>query len=585
MRRSRRRAATDAPSRPAGEALASRPFEASSQTGSPPAGHPLDRYLAQRKALVATATAALVIQRSKFTGHQSSGTKETPNAILEKELGKDQLFRLKAVPRGTQEETGSEDEEEQTGLWVHPQSLPRKQVDRAEKVSATLEGERRTPGTRKSAAMQTEIGSLGEQERALLGRSPEKSYEGGHLIGDQFLGEDSYKEWNLAPQARKLNNPYYKEVEGMLATGLVDKKTARPNVDIPIQATVEVTYTEDPYDVTIKELVDRKVITPQAAKGKDENKKITFPRFVPAQWTLDARFDEKYADQYQFPDKTLTEKMGKMTTNKPPLKRVPSQESLTIPSDLKSIDSGKFVLGGGKALTLKAFQHFPHPENQAKGTKLELGKLMAPPRLKTRFEKPMNVLNLGEDENSFLDSLGSLDEVENDSSGWAAAGYYITEAARKKRPASKIDLLAKAEDVFRAENKSIFVNGTVLFPKELRNKMKEILLYDSFIKGTLEDVALAEQYEDVEYIGYAEDVDEEEDSVFSQEEDVQEEPPKTEGTRVEKRKLDKLLATVPEEEIEDMEKKKQKVETPLELETGPQSGGDQTTLNATIDVD
>lgn len=575
MKRSARRSRPGTPPRPAGEALAGRPFEPGAQTTPAPAGHPLDRYLAQRKTLAATPAAPLVIQRSKINSHQSSGAKDTPNAILEKEFGKDQLFRLKALPRGTKEELVSEEEDEQTGLWVHPLAIARKQVDRAEKVSATLEGDRRTPGTRKSAAMQTEIGSLGEQERAILGRSPEKSYEGGHLIGDQFLGEDSYEEWNLAPQARKLNNPYYKEVEGMLATGLVDKKTAKPDVDIPIQATVEVTYAEDPYDVTIKELVDRKVITPEAAKGKDENKKITFPRFVPSQWTLDASFDEKYADRYQFPDKTLTEKMGKMTINKPPLKRVPSQESLTIPSDLKSIENDKFVLGGGKTLILQAYQHFPHPENEAKGTKLDLGKLMAPPRLKTRFEKPMNVLKLGKDEDSFLDSLSLLDERERDPTGWAAAGYYISMAAKKAN--SKLDIMTKAEALYIKENLKFVKGGSAKVPEELRGKLREILLYDAYIKATPEDVKLAQKYEDVEYIGYSEDEEEEEEEDLSVQDESTEKTPK----KVEKRKVEDLLKTIPEEEIEKMEQKKKKSDdTPP-----PETGKSDTKVTETIDFD
>lgn len=500
-----------------------------------------------------------VVQRSKFVGHTPGELKATPSAILAGAFGGEAKYRLKALSRSDEKgmsllsTSDSKDEEreapklpskkgdEETGsLWLFGSQLPKEpHVERAGSVKAVLEGPRRLSGGRKSSPIQTLIGSLGEMERAILGRGPSKSYEGGHLIGDQFLDQESYVAWNLAPQARGLNSPYYRQVEAMLALGAIHLETLKPDLDVPIDVEVKVDYTDDPYQVTVADLEKRNVIEPSAAKTHSPNDTLTFPRFVPSDWSLTATIDPSYRDEYVLPTTEVTPLMEKSTGSRS-LVRIPSQEHIATPNPLNTVSEGKKTFGGGTTLSLAAQQHYPHPDNPSKGTKLDLGALLAPMRLQSRFSAPVNLLDK-KDHDTILDDLGklssALQEKEGDTASWSAIAYYLTTAAAQGGAKDRTSLLEAAINVYlkplRQISKAVSLKGGAL--EDIRSRLRQILFYDSYLTLSPKEKSVAEKYEDVEDLGataYLEDeIVDEEESQEDEKGDVDLIPPTTNTTQ------------------------------------------------------
>jgi hypothetical protein len=459
---------------------------------------------AQRTPLQRTAKDGLLIQRSQITGYTSDGKKKTPNALLAETFGAKQPFRLSAVPRDLARDPTADPRDLAHAQWKYSSAYKLASVNRARQVKATIEGERRDAGARQSKFPQTEIGSLGEQERAILGRSPTKSYEGGHLVSDKLLGDASYQEWNLAPQARKLNSPYYRAVEEMITAGAVRNLTKEPDQNVPIHMTVDVGYKDDPYSVTVKELLDRNVISEKVGKGR-EGETLTFNRFVPYRWSIAAKIDDKYKNDYSFPTKPLTDKMVKRTKDvtKPFLARQPSQLYQVEPGDLKKA-SEKYVMGGGRSLDVIAEQHYPDPANTKASGATTLP--TAPPLRQTMFSEPFNVLMVGQkgtQQDQLLDVLGSLEDAKTAQkiTSWSSAGYYITEAVRTNRGADRQTLLDGALDMAGSLGAQYGMGGSKAVPPALRTKLKQLLFYDCFVKLTDQEVTEEATLEPPEYIG------------------------------------------------------------------------------------
>src|SRR5262249_35476217 len=122
------------------------------------------------------------------------------------------------------------------GEWVYTgangsrfQAMVKKLGDscrRAKSVTATLDG-KRNGGKRTSDPMQTAYGALGTFEEFLTGTNVVAKYEfeGGHLISDEILGTDSYKQKNFAPQRGHLNSPIYRKIEQIAKYGTTPKST------------------------------------------------------------------------------------------------------------------------------------------------------------------------------------------------------------------------------------------------------------------------------------------------------------------------------------------------------------------------
>ena len=154
-----------------------------------------------------------------------------------------------------------------------------KRPNRPESVTATLDGIR-GGGARVSKPPQYLYGYLGIMERAMFGRPAlGPVYEGGHFISDEILGDDSYSEFNFAPQDDQFNAPLWRIIEEMAELGPRDAAGSRA---ANWTYTVKVHYPAD-YTRTAQQLAQSGVL-PQSIANLNPGKTVTFPRRIPDLW-------------------------------------------------------------------------------------------------------------------------------------------------------------------------------------------------------------------------------------------------------------------------------------------------------------
>ncbi|MDO9338070.1 MAG: hypothetical protein Q7T61_16870 [Caulobacter sp.] len=164
---------------------------------------------------------------------------------------------------------------------------------RAEEVTATLDGGRKG-GPRTGDPMQTAFGALGSFEEYITDTAevPKYQFEGGHLIADEILGDDSYVEQNFAPQRRRLNSPIYRKIEEIAAGGLafVGKKYKKtPTWTL----TANVGYPAQTHKVPTDQVQKRLNIANNEIGKKTKPKTITLTTRVPSRWTAVAEVNDK----------------------------------------------------------------------------------------------------------------------------------------------------------------------------------------------------------------------------------------------------------------------------------------------------
>jgi hypothetical protein len=241
-------------------------------------------------------------------------------------------------------------------------------IDKPTQVKATIEGTRRMAGGRATnSVMQSAMGNLGDHERAVFGRDPRKSYEGGHLISDKILGDDSYVEANFVPMHTDLNSPDFRNIERKAEVGLVDS-LGTPQHSAPIEMTVNVTYADDPYTVTLADLINRGVIPSTFTTTDSGGTSITFPRRVPAQIKAGLAFDTAKYPTLRFPEQSVGAVSdgrlgGVIPTTRPLPLRQPSQENIWYMDSVHQ-SSGVNRTGGGSSESFVAFQPVPQDVSQ-----------------------------------------------------------------------------------------------------------------------------------------------------------------------------------------------------------------------------
>ncbi|HLJ99168.1 MAG TPA: DUF4157 domain-containing protein [Streptosporangiaceae bacterium] len=237
-----------------------------------------------------------------------------------------------------------------------------KKPNRPEYVTATLDGAR-PGGARKSEPPQYLYGYLGIMERAIFGRPAlGPVYEGGHFISDEILGDDSYTEFNFAPQDDQFNAPLWRIIEKMAEEGPRDAAdTGAPDWTY----TVRVRYPAD-YTRTAQELATVGVL-PQPIADLNPGKTVTFPRRVPDLW----RATMKAPTGYKFPQEVIKPgthahdyyktSAGDIVTQAAMLRQGSGivdlgMDSLGLQSTALGTDK---VIGGGQKEKFAALQYYP----------------------------------------------------------------------------------------------------------------------------------------------------------------------------------------------------------------------------------
>lgn len=299
-----------------------------------------------------------------------------------------------------------------------------KTLSRPTQVIAILDGACRTPGTRKSDPIQSAMGNIGDHERAIMGRSAAKSYEGGHLISDTLLGTDSYVEHNFAPQLADVNAPIYRNVEELAEKGLIDKTTLTPVKGGEIKMEVNLSYADDPYKVQVADLIKQSVIPSSFTQTDTGGTDITFPRRVPWKWEANLSFDMTKFSSAIFQEKdigpaALTSFVGLPGNVNPKLRRMGSQENLWgMASAHQDASTGKNKVGGGTTEHFAAYQAIPEPLTQQTAFS---GSIIPPTRtvpvvsLPSVFPSTIKVINLDDptsaDYKLFESELGKINMV------------------------------------------------------------------------------------------------------------------------------------------------------------------------------
>ena len=152
---------------------------------------------------------------------------------------------------------------------------------RAESVDAKLDGQR-YGGMRTSDPTQTAYGNLGNFMAWVTNTPTPKggSFEGGHLVSDEILGDYSYVQYNFAPQRSSLNSPYYREIETLAAAGTVDASTDKRSN--PWNYRVWLTYDGPTVDVPRTTVMKQLGMTPANITKTPQNVRLT--TWVPHIW-------------------------------------------------------------------------------------------------------------------------------------------------------------------------------------------------------------------------------------------------------------------------------------------------------------
>jgi hypothetical protein len=168
---------------------------------------------------------------------------------------------------------------------------------RAEEVKAVIDGKRKG-GARGGDKTQTAYGTLGTFMEFITGTpqasSPPSYFEGGHLVSDEILGDDSYVEQNFAPQRRQINSPAYRKIEKMAASSL-DAVSSTVTSDEPChEMEVNLTYLGSTVDVKTTDVEARLGIPPAAIQASPVPAHVSLTQRVPCTWK--AKIDSTDAD-------------------------------------------------------------------------------------------------------------------------------------------------------------------------------------------------------------------------------------------------------------------------------------------------
>jgi hypothetical protein len=147
--------------------------------------------------------------------------------------------------------------------------------------TATIQGAR--PGGDRPSVIGTS-GQVGYDEHYAV-HGVQQSYDGGHLIGLQLIGNDTNVAANLAPQRGSFNRGTYLQIETMVRESPVGPTPPRPDPSKPIEMSVTVSYPGSGSSVPYNDLKSRGMIAPTAP----DLGAVTIPRRVPNRWVIRLR--------------------------------------------------------------------------------------------------------------------------------------------------------------------------------------------------------------------------------------------------------------------------------------------------------
>jgi hypothetical protein len=147
--------------------------------------------------------------------------------------------------------------------------------------TATIQGAR--PGGDRPGVIGT-AGQVGYDEHYAV-HGAQQSYDGGHLIGLQLVGNDTNVAANLAPQRGSFNRGTYLQIETMVRESPVGPTPPRPDPSKPIEMSVTVSYPGSGSTVEYNSLKARGIIASDAPNLGS----VTIPRRVPNRWVIRLR--------------------------------------------------------------------------------------------------------------------------------------------------------------------------------------------------------------------------------------------------------------------------------------------------------
>ena len=153
----------------------------------------------------------LQMNPTKLKGRSNHNAYELPWMILHTHFGVP-LKEIKDAIRALDKNPGK-------GPYSRMLTLGDDPIARPETMLVSV-GDLLTGHDRKSQPIQTHIGNLGNFMARITGSGLPYKYQGGHLIGDQFMGEESYDDFNLAPQFAPLNAPSFSYLESLVRGGV-----------------------------------------------------------------------------------------------------------------------------------------------------------------------------------------------------------------------------------------------------------------------------------------------------------------------------------------------------------------------------
>lgn len=230
--------------------------------------------------------------KNQIKGSPTYTMKDHPLSVLEKEFGP-YYAATGNIP----------DFPIHKGKYIKPNQFYKQgaKLARVTQIEAELDGIRPDNQARSDGPMVAAYGHLGEHERAIFGRAATATYEGGHLISNEILGNDSNFDENFAPQLSSFNSPGYRLIEELAHEGPVDKTTGTTSKQ-PWGMKVILKYDSD-YQIPVASLAGR-IIPSMVTQGYVTKKNyIEIPRRVPSEWHANIWTNDSKA---VFPEKNIT---------------------------------------------------------------------------------------------------------------------------------------------------------------------------------------------------------------------------------------------------------------------------------------
>lgn len=137
-------------------------------------------------------------------------------------------------------------------------------------------------------------GHIGADE-VLVKTGQKINYDGGHLIGYRFFGDEANKSWNVSPQDPVLNKSAYSRAEKLIADSPVHPTIKGPQRHIPIKINVSVDYEESTFSVDSETLQKNGIIDPldpESPHGDNRQEEVAIPTRVPKCWTITAEVQD-----------------------------------------------------------------------------------------------------------------------------------------------------------------------------------------------------------------------------------------------------------------------------------------------------